>query len=651
HWAFQPFREHPVPNAGGGAWIDAFLRAKLAAAKLTPAPPADRRTWIRRVTFDITGLPPSPREIDEFLADRYPRAHERVVDRLLASPHYGERWARHWLDLARYAETDGHEFDREKPNAWRYRDYVIRAFNQDLPFDQFVREHIAGDLLAAPRATPGGAQWDSPLATGFFGLGEERNAADDLAEVRAEKLDNQIDTLGKTFLGLTVACARCHDHKFDPISTRDYYALGGILDGKQVIQAWLDTPGHRATFERAAAELGALDLDLRTLRAARVISLAPGLASSLASAVALFAEGGSAPDLAITAWIDELKAAAREPEHVLYPLARLAQSKRPLPEELDALRRQFSAMARPRPGDLVLNPREFRVEGPAFFRGPDSLLGGALEFTGFLYSRTFRADRKYFHARIAGVTDNTSGRQPGQLRVSLVGDGRDAILTADPGGRFSWKTSGLGKMFDEMAYVEIADRSRSGYIAVSGLVLSDEKEPPRKPDPIVARLVENFQGATLAEFSAAYEPFVQQLAGSLAPVFDALPAPPNEYRQLHTELANEYRQRHAELARALPDAAYGMIAIDDGPRNLRLHIAGHHRNLGDEIPRGFLEVLSQGRAPATDRRALAAALADPRNPLTARVFLNRVWQLYFGAGLVRTSDNVGHTGEAPSHPE
>ena len=157
--------------------IDAFLLARLESAGLAPAPEADKATWLRRVTFDLIGLPPAPEELAAFLADNTPQAYEKVVDRLLASPHYGERWARHWLDLVRFAETSGHEFDFEKQEAWRFRDYTIRAFNQDLPYDRFVKEQIAGDLLAAKRLTPDGKQVDTLVATGLFGLGEERNGA------------------------------------------------------------------------------------------------------------------------------------------------------------------------------------------------------------------------------------------------------------------------------------------------------------------------------------------------------------------------------------------------------------------------------------------------------------------------------------------
>src|SRR5207244_2072482 len=198
------------------------------AKGLRPAEPADRRTWIRRVTFDLIGLPPTPAEIDAFLTDDSPQAFERVVDRLLASPHYGEHWARHWFDLVRYAESRGHEFDPNIPNAWQYRDYAIRAFNADVPYNQFVTEHIAGDLIARPRLHLTQKFNESILGTGFWFLGEEVHSPVDIRQDQADRFDNRIDVLTKTFLGLTVACARCHDHKFDAISTQDYYALYGF---------------------------------------------------------------------------------------------------------------------------------------------------------------------------------------------------------------------------------------------------------------------------------------------------------------------------------------------------------------------------------------------------------------------------------------
>ena len=219
---------------------------------MTPAPEAGKRTLIRRLSFDLTGLPPSPEDVEAFLNDRAPDAYEKLVDRLLASPHYGERWARHWLDLVRYAETAGHEFDYDIPNAFRYRDYVIRAFNLDLPYDQFVVEHISGDALEAPRRHPVEGFNESAIGAGFFVLGEGTHSPVDIREEQMRRIDNQLDVLSKTFLGLTLACARCHDHKFDPITSQDYYAHGRI-PGELAAPAGLhrSTRSHRQIRERS----------------------------------------------------------------------------------------------------------------------------------------------------------------------------------------------------------------------------------------------------------------------------------------------------------------------------------------------------------------------------------------------------------------
>jgi mono/diheme cytochrome c family protein len=259
HWSFQPLRDPAPPAVKAADWpitpVDRFLLAALEAKGLQPAGEADRRALIRRVTFDLIGLPPTPAEVEAFVADPAPDAYEKVVDRLLSSPHYGERWGRHWLDLVRFAETAGHEFDYDTPNAFRYRDYVIRAFNDDLSYDRFVVEHIAGDLLDPPRCHPVEGFNESVLATGFFALGEGTHSPVDVREDQVRRIDNQIDVLSKAFLGLTVACARCHDHKFDPISTRDYYALAGHLRSTRHQHAFLDPPARIGT---KVAELSAL---------------------------------------------------------------------------------------------------------------------------------------------------------------------------------------------------------------------------------------------------------------------------------------------------------------------------------------------------------------------------------------------------------
>jgi hypothetical protein len=260
-WAFQPVVKHPPPPVSRQNWakteIDRFVLAKLEEKKIAPNPPADRVTLLRRVTQDLTGLPPTPEEVQAFLSDTSPRAFEKVVDRLLASPRYGERWARHWLDLARYADSEGFKSDETRPNAWRYRDYVIRSFNSDKPYDRFVKEQIAGDELY-----PGDAE--ALIGTGFNrNFPDESNAANIMLR-RQELLNDVTDVVGYTFMGLTVACARCHDHKFDPILHKDYYRLQAFFANTAINdEAHLTTKADREAYAEKRKAWEAATADIR----------------------------------------------------------------------------------------------------------------------------------------------------------------------------------------------------------------------------------------------------------------------------------------------------------------------------------------------------------------------------------------------------
>ena len=230
-WAFRPIAHAAPPAVTSKDWpvndIDRFVLANLEKNGLQPAPPAGKNTLLRRATFDLTGLPPTEKEIKDFLSDNSPNAFAKVVDRLLASPRYGERWGRHWLDVMRYADSTGSDEDHRYPHAWRYRDYVVQAFNRDMPYNEFVREQLAGDLLAADEKS--GIGYNGIIATGFLALGKKALAQKDLPLKRYDVVDDQIDVTSKAFLGLTVTCARCHDHKFDPIATKDYYSMAAIF--------------------------------------------------------------------------------------------------------------------------------------------------------------------------------------------------------------------------------------------------------------------------------------------------------------------------------------------------------------------------------------------------------------------------------------
>ncbi|VTS02993.1 Uncharacterized protein OS=Planctomyces maris DSM 8797 GN=PM8797T_29703 PE=4 SV=1: PSCyt1: PSCyt2: PSD1 [Gemmata massiliana] len=262
-WSFQPPKEVPVPGNAKHA-IDGFVQAKWAEKGLTPVARADKRTLIRRAYYDLTGLPPTSETVDAFVADNSPTAFEKLIDSLLASPQYGEKWARHWLDVARFAEDQAHTFEvKPKAQAWRYRDWVVAAFNADMPYDQFVKLQIAGDSLPDAPSDP----FIKFAGLGFLGLGAEYYKNTAAAQAIAEELDDRVDTLTRGFLGLTVACARCHDHKFDPIPTKDYYSIAGIYMGTTMSDAPLGPPDEVKAFTTAQTDLKKVNEKLKKTQA------------------------------------------------------------------------------------------------------------------------------------------------------------------------------------------------------------------------------------------------------------------------------------------------------------------------------------------------------------------------------------------------
>ncbi len=358
-WIWETPTRQVVPAIKGpqpSTDVDRFLRARLQSVGIEAAPPTDDRTWLRRVHFVLVGLPPSPEAIRAFLEDPAPTRRERVVEALLDSPHFGERWARHWMDLVRYAESRGHESDFLIANAWQYRDYLIRAFNEDVPYDQFVAEHVAGDLLKTPRTNPDTGANESILATGWAFLGEEVHSPVDIRQDECERVDNKVDVLSKTFLGLTVACARCHDHKFDAISQHDYYALSGFILGSSYRQVRFETMEQHA---RAAEDLEALRSRFRDPIGADV---ARTLTPTIESLPTLFlaardpSRAGSAENSArlpaiapslLTTWTNQLHTAAGDPAHPLHFVAKvglLAATQIDAGAEEAALRDEFNRL-------------------------------------------------------------------------------------------------------------------------------------------------------------------------------------------------------------------------------------------------------------------------------------------------------------------
>ncbi|HJZ93799.1 MAG TPA: DUF1549 and DUF1553 domain-containing protein [Gemmataceae bacterium] len=268
HWAFQLPTRPSAPTVKQESWIqtpvDRFILSKLEAAGLSPAPPADRRTLLRRVYFDLVGLPPTPEELDAFLADSSPDAYEKIVDRLLTSPHYGERWAQHWLDCIRYAESNGYEADSDRPHAWRYRDYVARSFNADKPYNQFLTEQLAGDELAAGKDARAAA--DLWVASGMHRCGPVHMTSGNLDQevTRQEVLTEYVQGVGAAVLGLTMNCARCHDHKFDPVSQADYYRLEAFFAAARFKEVGIGTSEEEAAFQK---QVKALEEQLKPMKA------------------------------------------------------------------------------------------------------------------------------------------------------------------------------------------------------------------------------------------------------------------------------------------------------------------------------------------------------------------------------------------------
>ena len=604
HWAWQPVTPAPPPAVRDAAWpdgpIDRFILAKLEGKGIRPAAPAERRVWLRRVYFDLTGLPPAPDEVSAYLADAAPDAERRVVDRLLASPHFGERWGRHWLDLVRYAETRGHEFDATIPNAHQYRDYVIRALNADVPYNRFVHEHVAGDLLPDQRRHPKEGFNESILGTGFWFLGEEVHSPVDIRQDQADRFDNRIDVLTKAFCALTVSCARCHDHKFDAISTKDYYALFGLIEGAAYRQVRFDTLDQNRA---VAAELDAL-----------ADRFGKDLAAALGPAATALADVREAPD---PAGVEEaIDYADGRPEHWL-------------PDDAS-----FGTRPR-RPGDLVVEDGKVRfaeLAGAYYDRAWDGLavapgtesdhgaLGKRMRAGRSIRTPTFKITGGKVHYLVKGAGTAYAAVDQhtlvaGPLHGSLVSD-------LPPSAGFRWVTHDLSPYQGQLAHVEFTPAPGSDF-AVARVVQGPKPPPVPSPD-----LVAHRNNQLLAKADGE----VKQLAA--------------EYLAAREKIVKENRPT-SRLAPAMWEGT----GVDE-----HVFIRGSPKGIGERVPRRFLEALTGDgpitSGPGSGRLELAHALTDPaRNPFAARVAVNRVWHHLFGRGLVASVDNFGVLGETPTHPE
>lgn len=600
-WCFKPIAPPTIPAVKDRAWpnsdIDRFILAKQEAAKIRPIGDADRATWLRRVTFDVIGLPPTPAEIDDFVADSSPDAREQVVDRLLASPHFGERWGRHWLDIARFAESSGGGRSMIFAEAWRYRDYVIRSFNDNKPFDRFVLEQLAGDLL--PFDSPQ-QQEEQLVATALLALGPTNYEEQDKQALEFDVVDEQIDTLGKGLLGMTIGCARCHDHKFDPIPQRDYYALAGIFRSSHLlihdnVSKWLERPLPMSAEQAAAVkqhELAVADLKKR---------------------------------------IDAAKAEEQ----------RLAAARKDAGDEDDAPGTPRGPIELEAFAGIVLDDSEAKKVG---------------EWTHSQFSRHYIGDG-YSHDGNKDKGKKTLTFTPtvpkvGMYEVRLAYNSADGRATNVPieildlDGEHDLKINqrtpppidhrfvSLGKFrFDESGqwYILISNEGTDGHVIVDALQLlpADEGRGVRGEGRGKDKTTDHGQRTT----------------GKTPNTKDKLPDLKDLEKQLK-ELND--RAPYRPMAMAIEDAKQ--------MEETNIRIRGNVHSKGDKVPRGYLQVATYG-SPAlpppkeSGRRELAEWMTSSTNPLTARVLANRVWHHLFGVGLVRTVDNFGSTGETPSHPE
>ncbi len=747
HWAWQPVRPQTPPAVANADWpsqpVDRFILARLEGKKLTPAPPADRRTLLRRLSFDLIGLPPTPAEMDAFLHDSSPDALEKVVDRLLASPHYGERWGRHWLDLVRYAETRGHEFDYAIPNAYQYRDYVVRALNADLPYNHFVEEHVAGDLLPRPRLRPTEGFNESILGTGFWFLGEEVHSPVDPRQDEADRLDNKIDVLTKTFLGLTVACARCHDHKFDAISTRDYYALAGFLESSGYRLARFDTLEHNRRIARELEQLR--ERNRPAIQRALAESLRPGverLADYLLGAREVLASRPSAseppPPLEEVArsrrldaallgqWVAYLGRAARDARDPFHAWALAARDPRPprhaLQPLLDGWRRhEVEAKAALEGAEVVVDYRkaaaaDWMPDGVTFGSGP--VRPGEVRFsadparpiTALCEHTAAESDPTWDRLRLAPGSELDPGvlgavpragrslRTPGfalttgKVYYLVRGSGRAyaavdshaliagplhgrLITTFKTGNQFQWVAHDLSPYKGHRTFIEFTPLPGADF-AVCMVVQGTKMPVPLEQPGEALRSVVGEAGSPEA-LAAGYQRLFRNVTDRLAADTIIGAADAAEYAGLanwllrHADLlavdkagcrhpaqvAAPFFAARAHLLAQVHDVSRLVPAMMDG-RGVDEHvfIRGSPKNLGDKVPRRFLETLAGPEplaiARGSGRLELARQMTDPAlDPLLARVLVNRVWHHLFGRGLVASVDNFGVLGESPTHPE
>ncbi|MBS0203231.1 MAG: DUF1553 domain-containing protein [Planctomycetes bacterium] len=717
-WAFQPIRKSLPPPVKNEAWIrspiDGFVLAELESKGLPVAREANRRTLIRRVTLDLIGLPPTPDEVAEFVADDAPDALERLVDRLLASPRYGERWARHWLDIARYADSNGLDENLAYANACHYRDYVVRVMREDKPYDQFLIEQIAGDLLE-PVDSPQ-PSFDPLIATGFLCLGAKMLAEDDPVKMQMDIIDEQVDTIGRAVMGLTMGCARCHDHKFDPITTEDYYGLAGIFKSTQtmdtfsVVARWHERPLATLSQLKQRDELQQLataqkqvvdtlkgntteSILAQARRQAATYLLAATHDYLLADALKGAKPRGNEPNLQSIAGAILLEAEDYARGNVLKDRETYGQGigvlvnrgETPNFTEYDInvergttyqLELRYAA-AGSRPVKVSLNGHLVKSDAARQVTGswtPESQTWFVEGFVTLNAGRNvIRLEQPTFFPHIDKLL-----LTPAEIPAA----GPDEVVPATD----TVETNLIPSLRQQ--WLKVLESSKSDprsilaawhqYVASKQLTVD-----PALPNGI-AQLLGDSQPTTLKDlgnryqrlFNAAQQAWTDLKATDAGKDATQLPDPVLEAARLvlmdpkgpfavpadieasfPADVIAQLKLGREELARrdaAVPKFAETMAVAESKPENLKIHLRGSHLTLGREVPRQIPRILagsgSRELSDGSGRLQLARWLANREHPLTARVMINRLWQWHFGQGLVRSPDNFGRLGERPTHP-
>jgi hypothetical protein len=717
-WSLQPVRKLKAPPVKDARWsdhpIDRFILAKLEGVKLRPAPDADKYALIRRASLALSGMPPTNQEIEAFVKDASPTAYEKLVDRLLASPHFGEQWARHWMDVVRYGETHGYEWNYEIRDPWRYRDYLIRAYNQDVPYDRFIREHIAGDLLKNPRLNTAERTNESAIGTAFYRFGEVGHDA--FKEIGYDVLDNQVDTLSKAFQATTVACARCHDHKLDAVSTRDYYAMLGILSSSRQVIHTLDT---REVNAEPKQRLRDLKPQIRAELAAVWLRDAEGAGKYLRAAQAskdkapdaqMLAQGLDANRLkSLTAALEAKDSPLEDP---LNPWRAAVESKDGLKAAWEQLSARYTKEQKER---LEFNATKFEPFGEfsandmAGWRADGmGLWDGASKSGDFAVAA--QGEQAVTGVLPAGLFTHTlSERMNGSLRSPfwpkekkhlslLVMGGKAAFLRTIPdfrqladenreikNDRPTWVHFGRSER-DDKVYLEVLTRSdnprsvergvakaptaedRRSYFGVVKAVLHDGGETPKDDLQSFSRLfqgeapqnVDQVGGRYATSIKVAVEAWAADKATDAdAGLIDAMVRRGLLSNSMSagaklSELVAQYREVESKLQ--TPRVVAGMADMNDAFDHA-VFVRGDYKTPGEVARRSYVEAICKASSQERDveggsgRLDLAEKIANPANPLTARVMVNRIWHHLFGSGLVRTTDDFGHMGEKPSHPE